>query len=180
MFPYMSTESNLRIGAYTRKDRKQVEVEVGEMLARFEEINRRRTSPASLLSGGEQQLVCLLRAVIARPKLLLLDEPSLGLAPTLVNRTYETITELTANRGLSVLVVEQNARHALDIASTAYVIVGGAVAFHGPAGDLDPASVAEMYFLHGRDSTRRSADDSVLVTGDPDHVASRPHGGAPS
>ena len=147
MFPYMSTEANLRSGAYVRSDRKQVEVDIEDFFAKWPVVERRRRSPAGLLSGGEQQIVALGRALMSRPKVLLLDEPSLGLAPVLVGRVYEGLREVVADRAQSVLLVEQNARQALGLADRVMVLVAGRIVYSGKASDITAGEVADLYFM---------------------------------
>ncbi len=145
MFPLLSTEANLRLGGYRRRDRHELERDVGAFLDRWPMIGRRRTSPAGQLSGGEQQIVALGRALMARPRLLLLDEPSMGLAPVAVQQMYAAIRDLAAG-GQSILLVEQNARQALSVADSVRVLVGGRIVHSGTADSLTPEDVAELYF----------------------------------
>jgi branched-chain amino acid transport system ATP-binding protein len=146
MFPYLSTEANLRLGAFIRNDRAQVEEDIDRFLDRWQDIiGRRRNSPAGQLSGGEQQLVALGRATLSNPKLLMLDEPSMGLAPVAVQRMYGAIGELKES-GQSILLVEQNARHALSLADVVCVLVHGEIVHVGPASDVTAEEVVGMYF----------------------------------
>ena len=139
----LSVEENLRMGAYIRNDRDEVENDIQAMFKRFPILDSRRKQAAGLMSGGEQQMLAVARALMARPKLLMLDEPSMGLAPLIVNQIFEIITEISAE-GVTLLLVEQNARKALQVADYAYVLERGEVAYHAPAAELrdDPRVVA--------------------------------------
>jgi len=146
VFPYMSTEANLRVGAYTRKDRSAVKAEVDEFLAAWPILDRRRSSNAGTLSGGEQQILAIGRSLMSRPRLLLLDEPSLGLAPVLISQVYEVLQHTMSERPLSVLLVEQNVVQALTLASRVLVLAGGRIVFEARAEDTDADEVASHYF----------------------------------
>ena len=139
----LSVEENLRMGAYIRNDRDDVENDIQAMFKRFPILDSRRKQAAGLMSGGEQQMLAVARAMMARPKLLMLDEPSMGLAPLIVNQIFDIITEISAE-GVTLLLVEQNARKALQVADYAYVLERGEVAYHAPAAELrdDPRVVA--------------------------------------
>ncbi len=139
----LSVEENLRLGAYCRRDRAAIEQDLHSMLQRFPVLAERRKQLAGLLSGGEQQMLVVARALMARPKLLMLDEPSMGLAPLIVNRIFDIIAEIKA-QGVTLLLVEQNARKALNIADYAYVLDRGHLAHAAPAAELrdDPRIVA--------------------------------------
>lgn len=139
----LSVEENLRMGAYIRNDRDEVENDIQAMFKRFPILDSRRKQAAGLMSGGEQQMLAVARALMARPKLLMLDEPSMGLAPLIVNQIFNIITEISAE-GVTLLLVEQNARKALQVADYAYVLERGKVAYHAPAAELrdDPRVVA--------------------------------------
>jgi branched-chain amino acid transport system ATP-binding protein len=139
----LNVEENLRLGAYTRNDRSEIEKDLQAMFRRFPILEQRRKQPAGLMSGGEQQMLAVARALMARPKLLILDEPSMGLAPLIVNRVFEIITEIHA-QGVTLLLVEQNARKALQVADYAYVLERGELVHAAPAADLrnDPRIVA--------------------------------------
>lgn len=137
----MSVLENLRMGAYGRKDR-DLEEQIEEMMNRFPILRDRRHQPAGLLSGGEQQMLAIARALMARPKLLLMDEPSLGLAPKVVSQIFDTIREINA-AGTTILLVEQNARKALAVSHRAYVLETGRIVKEGSAQELreDPAVI---------------------------------------
>ena len=134
-FAELSVRENLQLGAYTQP--RQASREAYErVVAYFPWIGRRGDQQAGTLSGGEQQMLALGRALMQRPRLLLLDEPSLGLAPIVVRELYETVRRLNQEEGLAVLVVEQNAALALDVAARAYVLEAGRVAVHGTGAEL--------------------------------------------
>jgi len=146
LFTEMTVADNLILGAYTRwNDRKAVERDLDGVYARFPRLSERRTQLAGTLSGGERQMLALGRALMARPRLLMLDEPSLGLAPLIVREIFRTIIALRA-QGVSILLVEQNARAALECADYAYLLETGEVRLHGPAPELirDPR-LASLY-----------------------------------
>ena len=132
----LSVWENIILGAATRRDRAQAKRDCEDVLEQFPRIKDRRRQQAGTLSGGEQQMLALARALVARPRLLMLDEPSLGLAPTAVRDFYEIVTGLNREQGLTVLVVEQNASIALGLTQHTYVLEVGRVALEGPSVDL--------------------------------------------
>ena len=132
----LTVRENLRLGAYTRRDRRAISDDERRVLSYFPRLAERSSQPAGTLSGGEQQMLALARALMLRPRLLLLDEPSLGLAPMVVSEIFRIVRELNEREGLAVLVVEQNAALALDASSRAYVLEVGKVAVEGPSTDL--------------------------------------------
>jgi branched-chain amino acid transport system ATP-binding protein len=130
-FVDLSTEENLRVGAYTRKDRRGVAEDFERIYAYFPKLKERRHQQAGTLSGGEQQMLAISRALMLRPKLLLLDEPSFGLAPLVVQDIFRIMRRINQDDGVSMLLVEQNATLALDLADTAYVLETGQVVVSG-------------------------------------------------
>jgi branched-chain amino acid transport system ATP-binding protein len=136
LFTQLSVWENLRMGAYVRGERRTLRLEAPRVFKYFPWLERRRDQQAGTLSGGEQQMLALARALVGRPRLLMLDEPSLGLAPTVVQELFRIVKELNADDGLTVLVVEQNANVALDAAARAYVLEVGQVAIEGDSAEL--------------------------------------------
>ncbi len=132
LFGPMTVEENLKLGAYTRSDRVGIAATLGEQFRQFPILRERRYQSSQTLSGGEQQMLAIARAMMSQPKLLLLDEPSLGLAPLMVARIMDQIVALRAAGG-TVLIVEQNARAALDIADRGYVLENGSITVAGKA-----------------------------------------------
>jgi branched-chain amino acid transport system ATP-binding protein len=149
----MTVLDNLRMGAYQRRD-KQIEADIDAVYARFPLLAERRAQLAATLSGGEQQMLAIGRALVARPRLLLLDEPSLGLAPKFVTRILQTLTDLK-REGKTILLVEQNARKALQIADFGYVMERGRIVLSGTGTSLlnDP-QVQQTYLGHHAPSDR--------------------------
>jgi branched-chain amino acid transport system ATP-binding protein len=135
LFPRMTVLENLEMGAFQRSDRAAMKHDLDRVFELFPRLAERRTQKAGTLSGGEQQMCAMGRALMARPKLLMLDEPSMGLAPIFVDRIFETIVEIN-KQGTPILLVEQNALMALDVASRGYVLETGRVALEGPAAEL--------------------------------------------
>jgi branched-chain amino acid transport system ATP-binding protein len=142
IFPRLTVSENLDLGAYLRKDKAAIAADKENALELFPRLRERITQKAGTMSGGEQQMLAVARALMARPKLLLLDEPSMGLAPVLVDLIFDTITQIR-ERGTTVLLVEQNALAALRVADRAYVLESGSLKLAGPAADLakDPEIV---------------------------------------
>ena len=135
LFPRMSVTENLEMGAFQRNDRQNFRADMDRVFELFPRLQERRTQKAGTLSGGEQQMCAIGRALMARPKLLLLDEPSMGLAPIFVERIFEIVVEIN-RQGTPVLLVEQNALMALDVAQRGYVMETGRIALQGPASEL--------------------------------------------
>jgi branched-chain amino acid transport system ATP-binding protein len=136
LFPELTVWENLRMGAYVRGERKTIKQEAPRVLGYFPWLEERRGQQAGTLSGGEQQMLALARALVSRPRLLMLDEPSLGLAPTIVQEIFRIVTRLNSEDGLTVLVVEQNAQIALESSSRAYVLEVGRIAVEGTSAEL--------------------------------------------
>ncbi len=135
VFPYLTVDENLAMGAYVRRDRSAIAADVAEVCRHFPILAERRQQMAGTLSGGEQQMLAIARALMARPRLILFDEPSLGLAPTVVETTFAIIADIR-QRGTTVLMVEQNAYAALRMADRAYVMETGRIVLEGAARDL--------------------------------------------
>jgi branched-chain amino acid transport system ATP-binding protein len=137
----MSVRENLEMGAYTRRDSANIAKDLEHVLELFPRLRERIKQPGGNLSGGEQQMLAVGRALMSRPKLLLLDEPSMGLAPMLIQQIFEIITEINERDGTTILLVEQNAQQALSRAHRAYVLETGKIVKEGAGRDLlnDPA-----------------------------------------
>jgi branched-chain amino acid transport system ATP-binding protein len=135
VFPHMTVEENLEMGSYLRKDRKEVAVDLARIFEQFPRIAERRQQLAGTLSGGEQQMLAIARALMSKPKLIMFDEPSLGLAPNIVERTFDIITGIR-DTGTTVLMVEQNALAALEMCDHAYLLESGSLALSGSGPDL--------------------------------------------
>jgi branched-chain amino acid transport system ATP-binding protein len=148
VFPNLTVKENLQLGAYTRRDKDGIAADLARILAIWPRLGERLAQPAGTLSGGEQQMLAIGRAMMARPKVLLLDEPSLGLAPVVVAGIFETIRAIN-EEGVTVLLVEQNAHLALRIATTAYVLETGAIKQKGAARDLLDDDAIRAAYLGG-------------------------------
>ena len=135
-FTALSVEENLRLGAHVRRDRERVAADVEKMYVRFPRLGERRHQQAGTLSGGEQQMLAISRALMLRPKLLLLDEPSFGLAPKIVAEIFRILRSINTDDGVSMLLVEQNAKLALELADQAYLLETGRVAMSGTSQQL--------------------------------------------
>ena len=135
-FTALSVEDNLKLGAYAAKDKHAVAEDIERAYKRFPRLYERRAQQAGTLSGGEQQMLAISRALMLRPKLLLLDEPSFGLAPLIVAEIFRMLKRINEEEQVSMLVVEQNANLALDLAHHAYLLETGVVALSGPADDI--------------------------------------------
>lgn len=145
MFANLTVYENLRMGAYTRKDKKEIEESLARVYERFPRLKERTRQLAGTLSGGEQQMLAMGRALMSRPKIILMDEPSMGLSPILVNEIFDIIRSVSES-GTTVLLVEQNAKKALAIADRAYVLETGRITMSGNAKDLlEDDSIKKAY-----------------------------------
>ena len=145
VFGALTIEENLAMGAYARNDRAAIEQDIERVFGLFPRLKERRKQTAGTLSGGEQQMLAMGRAMRSRPKLLLLDEPSMGLAPLMVQKVFETVLAI-AEEGVTILLIEQNAKLALEVSGRGYVMESGKITLHGDAAKLlsDP-KVREAY-----------------------------------
>ncbi len=145
VFANLSVLDNLKMGAYTRTDKKEIEESLKMVYERFPRLEERKSQPAGTLSGGEQQMLAMGRALMSKPDILLMDEPSMGLSPIFVNEIFD-ITEKVSKEGTTVLLVEQNAKKALSIADRAYVLETGKIVLSGDAKELmDNEQVKKAY-----------------------------------
>jgi branched-chain amino acid transport system ATP-binding protein len=145
VFGRLTVEENLRMGAYVINDRSLIRAEVDRIYQLFPRLKERRSQTAGTLSGGEQQMLAIGRALMSQPKLLLLDEPSMGLAPLLVEKIFEVVRQISEN-GVTILLVEQNARLALAVSSRGYVMESGTVTLEGASANLlDDPQVRQAY-----------------------------------
>jgi branched-chain amino acid transport system ATP-binding protein len=147
IFPQLTVRENLMMGAYLRKDRAEIEKDLEYNFSIFPRLKERLKQAGGTLSGGEQQMLAIARALMSRPHLLLLDEPSLGIAPLLVKLIFEKIQEINRDLGTTILLVEQNAHMALGIASYAYVLETGEVTLEGPAAELASNEEVQKAYL---------------------------------
>jgi branched-chain amino acid transport system ATP-binding protein len=146
-FPELSVRDNLEVGAYVRRDR-DINADIDRWFDAFPRLAERRTQLAGSLSGGEQQMLAIARALVARPTLLMLDEPSLGLAPRLVRQIFGVVADLK-REGVTIVLVEQNARQALAIADRAYILEAGQMVLSGPAAELAAGEAVQRAYLGG-------------------------------
>jgi branched-chain amino acid transport system ATP-binding protein len=146
IFARLTVAENLQMGAYIRNDDKQISADLERMYTLFPRLAERRTQLAGTLSGGEQQMVAIARALMSRPKLLMLDEPSMGLAPMMVAKIFETIRDISA-QGVSILLVEQNAKLALEAAQRGYVLESGTITLSGDANELLGSDAVQRAYL---------------------------------
>lgn len=148
IFPGLSVYENLLMGAYLRKDKAEIKKDLEKVYERFPILKERSSQDASTLSGGEQQMLAMGRALMAKPKILLLDEPSMGLAPILVKEIFKIIEDIH-KQGTTVLLVEQNARMALSIADRAYVLENGKIVLSGTGKELSESEEIQKAYLGG-------------------------------
>jgi len=148
IFANMTVMENLDLGAYVRSDKAGIQEDLEMVFARFPRLEERKTQEAGTLSGGEQQMLAMGRALMSRPRLLLLDEPSMGLAPLLIKEIFSIIQDINKT-GTTVLLVEQNANMALSIANRAYVLETGRITLAGPAKDLAASEAVRKAYLGG-------------------------------
>lgn len=149
VFPYMSIKDNLLMGAYTRNDKAEIANDLEAVCERFPRLKERFHQQGSSLSGGEQQMVAIGRALMAKPKLLLLDEPSLGIAPQIIRLIARSLVEINKNSGITIVLVEQNSRMALALSSYAYVLETGHIALEGKSQELMHNDHIKRLYLGG-------------------------------
>ena len=148
VFPRMTVRENLELGAYTRTSKAEIAEDTARVLEIFPRLGERFEQKAGTMSGGEQQMLAIARAMMSRPRVLLLDEPSLGLSPKLVQTIFAVIRDINA-RGTTILLIEQNARQALAVAARGYVLEVGTIVHSGPAADLAASEAVRAAYLGG-------------------------------
>lgn len=159
VFPHLTVEENLMAGAYTRKDRKNLKNDIERIYGYFPKLRDLQGRAAGLLSGGEQQMLAIGRGIMAKPKLLLLDEPSLGIAPLLVEEIFQNIKQINEEEGTSILVVEQNANVALSIADYGYIVEDGRIVMEDEVDNLlANEEVREHYLGVGKEQVTNYRD----------------------
>lgn len=150
VFAEMTVMENLELGAFIRKDKAGIAKDLKMVFERFPRLEERKNQDAGTLSGGEQQMLAIGRALMARPRVLLLDEPSLGLAPIIINEIFKELTEINRKLGMAILIVEQNAKKALQLSHRAYVIQTGTIIMEGKSDDLLHNPEIEEAYLGGK------------------------------
>ena len=151
----MTIEENLRLGAHTRSDRKMIKSDIEEVMNFFPRL-RERKGLSGYLSGGEQQMLAIGRALMAKPKIILMDEPSMGLSPMLVKEVFDIIRKLNKELGITILLVEQNARLALTLSSRSYIMENGKIVMEGKSADLIENEDVKEFYLGGGNDKRKS------------------------
>lgn len=151
VFDELTVRENLMVGAYTRKDRKGIQQDIEKILTWFPSLQERISQPAGKLSGGEQQMLAIGRAIMSRPQLIIMDEPSLGLSPKLVTEIFEIIVNIN-REGYTVLLVEQNARMAFRVAQQVYIMENGRFVMKGPAAELEQDEDVREFYLGVREN----------------------------
>lgn len=155
IFPFMSVRENLAMGAYLRRDRAGIAEDTEKWLTRFPVLRERLNQPAGLLSGGQQQMLAICRAMMSRPRLLLMDEPSLGLSPLLTRQIFDLIRDINRESGTTILVVEQNARLALEAAELGFVLEVGRIVLEGSTEALMQNADVQEFYLGLKDEGAR-------------------------
>ena len=154
----MTIEENLRLGAHTRTDRKMIYNDIEEVMNFFPRL-RERKGLSGYLSGGEQQMLAIGRALMAKPKIILMDEPSMGLSPMLVKEVFDIIKKLNKELGITILLVEQNAKLALNLSSRSYIMENGKIVMEGKSEDLIENEDVKEFYLGGGNDNRKSFKD---------------------
>ena len=154
----MTIEENLRLGAHTRTDRKMIKNDIEEVMNFFPRL-RERKGLSGYLSGGEQQMLAIGRALMAKPKIILMDEPSMGLSPMLVKEVFDIIRKLNKELGITILLVEQNAKLALNLSSRSYIMENGKIVMEGKSEDLIENEDVKEFYLGGGNDNRKSFKD---------------------
>jgi len=147
VFPNLTVEENLQVGAFIRGKDPAVAADIEDVLELFPEIKRRRSQKAKFLSGGERQMLAVARALMTRPSLLLLDEPTAGLSPKAGSTLMKKVKEIQETRGVSILLVEQNVERAFEVSESAYVLVSGRIVKHAPVSELREIAPEKLFFV---------------------------------
>ncbi len=156
IFPLLSVEDNLKMGAFTRRDSNEIQADLGIVYGYFPDLATRAKQQAGVLSGGQQQMLAIGRGLMARPEIMLLDEPSLGLSPILVKEIFAIIKRLNTEQGMTMMLVEQNAKVALDVAHYGYVMEVGRLVMDGPAEKLAASKDVQEFYLGVREDGERN------------------------